>query len=165
MICSRCNQEATSLHYPSGYTPGEGVCPECTRKERLARAEAVPADKRWRNTKAQREALKARFGGRCAYCGSELGNKWHADHMESVYRLPDGTMENPEHNTIDNMMPACVPCNLHKHGLTLEEWREYLQRSADILRRATSTFRAAERFGVITVNDGPIKFFFEKQRD
>jgi hypothetical protein len=28
--------------------------------------------------KEARSALKAKFGGRCAYCGVELGERWHA---------------------------------------------------------------------------------------
>ena len=34
--------------------------------------------------KKQREKLKQKYGGNCAYCGCELGNKWHADHIEAV---------------------------------------------------------------------------------
>lgn len=35
-------------------------------------------------TKSQRAALREKFGGRCAYCGSELGERWHADHIEPI---------------------------------------------------------------------------------
>ncbi|MFW8236293.1 HNH endonuclease, partial [Klebsiella pneumoniae] len=37
-------------------------------------------------TKKQRAELRMKFGGRCAYCGCELGDKWHADHVEAVRR-------------------------------------------------------------------------------
>ena len=37
-------------------------------------------------TKKQRELLFARFDGRCAYCGCELGRGWHADHVEPIGR-------------------------------------------------------------------------------
>lgn len=47
-------------------------------------------------TKTQREALKSMFGGRCAYCGCELGRKWHANHVEPVYRNFDGRLLNPQ---------------------------------------------------------------------
>ena len=38
-------------------------------------------------TRPQREELRMKFGGRCAYCGCELPEKgWHADHVEPVMR-------------------------------------------------------------------------------
>lgn len=123
----------------------------------------------WRGTKAQREALRGKFGGRCAYCGGDLV-KMHADHLEPCIRVTRDCMGNPlaepyivkpELNTVANMMPACQACNLHKGGYKLEEWREMLARSAYILRRDTSTFRAGERFGVIEAHDKPIVFYFE----
>lgn len=126
----------------------------------------------WRGTKRQREALRQKFDGRCAYCGCAL-DKMHADHLEPVVRvttdqwsrpLPAAEcyMVKPERNTVANMMPACAPCNLHKGGYSLEGWRDIIQRSAEIARRATSTFKAGERFGIITVSEAPIVFHFER---
>lgn len=90
-------------------------------------------------TKSQRAALRAKFDGRCAYCGCELGEKWHADHIENVERelkhVPGvgirctGKMLRPERDTLENMNPACPPCNIDKHSLTLEGWRQLMQRS------------------------------------
>jgi len=128
----------------------------------------------WRNTKAQREALRAKFDGRCAYCGGEIGRVMHADHMDPCIRITtdqwsrplpaeDRRMVKPERNTVANMMPACAPCNLHKGGYPLEDWRALLQRSAEIVRRQTSTFRAGERFGVIVVSDARVLFYFERR--
>lgn len=123
----------------------------------------------WRNTKAQRDALRQKFGGRCAYCGAKL-NKMHADHLEPCVRvtrdgygrpLAEPYMLKPERNAVSNMMPACPPCNLHKGGYSLGQWRDIIQRSADIMRRANSTFKAGERFGIIEVHDQPVRFFFE----
>lgn len=38
-------------------------------------------------SKKQREELRMKFGGRCAYCGCQLPEKgWHADHVKAVYR-------------------------------------------------------------------------------
>lgn len=65
-------------------------------------------------TKKQRAELRMKFGGRCAYCGCELGEKWHADHVKPVIRF-DGNMLHQERDDISNMVPACHPCNLHKH--------------------------------------------------
>lgn len=125
----------------------------------------------WRNTKAQREALRAKFRDRCAYCGGKL-DKMHADHFLPVVRVTRDSWGKalpsdqcyyvrPERNTVANMMPACAPCNLHKGGYSLEGWRDILQRSAAICRRDTSTFKAGERFGIITVSEKPVVFYFE----
>jgi 5-methylcytosine-specific restriction endonuclease McrA len=131
------------------------------------------AREEWRGTKRQRDALRQKYGGRCAYCGNVL-DKMHADHLEPVIRvtrdcmgkpLPTGECYSikPERNTVANMMPACPPCNLHKGGYRLEGWRDILQRSAAICRRDTSTFKAGERFGIIAVKEQPIVFYFERQ--
>jgi len=133
---------------------------------------ADPADDEWRGTKTQRDALRQKFGGRCAYCGGELGKTMHADHMEPVIRVQPSPWNDldtvklmkPERNRVGNMMPACAPCNIHKGGYTLEDWRTYIQRSAEIVRKQTSTFRTGERFGVIAVREDPIQFYFERQQ-
>lgn len=123
----------------------------------------------WRGTKKQRETLRAMFGGKCGYCGNVM-HKMHADHVEPCIRvrcdpwgkpLADPYMVKPESHTVSNMMPACAPCNLHKGRYSLEQWRVYLQRSAEIVRKQTSTFRAGERFGIITVIEKPVIFYFE----
>lgn len=132
--------------------------------------EAVDAEV-WTGSKRQKDALRAKFDGRCAYCGVVL-DKMHADHVEPVNRvqtdpwgrrLPSAEhkMMNPERNIVANMMPACGPCNIHKGGMRLEDWRKLLERSSEVLARDKSIFRAAQRFGLITVNSQPVKFFFE----
>ncbi len=133
---------------------------------------SIAAGEEWRNTKKQREALKAMFNGRCAYCGGDL-DRMHADHVQPCIRITrdpwgrplsaeERRFSKPERNTVANMMPACVSCNLHKGNYSIEDWRDIIQRSADIVRRQTSTFKAGERFGVIAVNDSPVVFFFER---
>ena len=126
----------------------------------------------WTGSKRQKDALRAMFGGKCAYCGCDL-DKMHADHVKPitrVYRDPWGNQlpmaerkqMHPENNVVSNMMPACVGCNLHKGGYRLEEWRALLNRSAEVLSRDKSIFRAAVRFGVVKVSAEPIKFYFEQ---
>ncbi|MBL2132733.1 HNH endonuclease, partial [Klebsiella pneumoniae] len=81
-------------------------------------------------TKAQRAALRMKFAARCAYCGCELKEKgWHADHVEPVrrdfdiVRAPQGSrvthvarnngrVFHPERHDLENLFPACSPCNL-----------------------------------------------------
>jgi len=124
-------------------------------------------------TKAQRESVRLRFGGRCAYCGEMLSNRWHADHFEAVVResrwergkgfVPTGTVLRPKHDTIENLMPACPPCNIDKGSNSLEWWREKLQAAADVLQRNSPTYRHAVRFGLVKTTGARVEFYFEKQ--
>ncbi|ABL71798.1 HNH endonuclease [Paracoccus denitrificans] len=126
----------------------------------------------WTGSKRQKEALRAKFGGRCAYCG-QMMDKMHADHVQPVIRIttdPWGNrlpasecrMVKADRNTVDNMMPACGPCNISKGGHTLEGWRDLLARSAEIVAREKSIFRAGVRFGLISVTEKPVVFYFEE---
>lgn len=118
-------------------------------------------------TKKQRAALREKFAGRCAYCGQPLGERWHADHIEPVIRndwlkVPRGP-EYPERDTLANMNPACAPCNIDKHSLSLDSWRDMIQRSNEVLARDVSTFRRAVRYGLVKLSTAPVVFYFETQ--
>lgn len=117
-------------------------------------------------TKAQREQVRMKFDGKCAYCGCDLPTRWHADHIEPVVRndwlkvprAPDW----PERDTIENMNPACPPCNIDKHSLSLESWRQMIERSNEVLMRDVSTFRRALRFKLLEIRPEPVTFYFER---
>ena len=66
-------------------------------------------------------ALVGRHGDRCAYCGSQ--GPLHADHRIPVARGGSGLIE--------NILPACVSCNLRKHTMTEEEFRARLAAERD----------------------------------
>jgi 5-methylcytosine-specific restriction endonuclease McrA len=116
--------------------------------------------------KSQRQALKGKYAGRCAYCGVTLREKWHADHIEPVIRndwlkVPRAP-DYPERDTLENMNPACPPCNIDKHSLSLESWRQIIGRSAQVLLRDVSTFRRAVRFDIVRVVEArTVRFYFE----
>ena len=68
-------------------------------------------------TTAEWRALVARYDGRCAYCGA-------VGPLQVEHRVPlcrGGT------NSIENIVPACLSCNMRKHRLTEEEFRERLR--------------------------------------
>lgn len=137
-------------------------------------------------SKSQRAELRAKFGGRCAYCGSLLPEKgWHADHIEPVFRewwkrrtrrvydFVDGKivsreerqtvgMLSPERDKLDNLFPSCRACNIDKHASTLENWRAQMQRRVEVCRNNYSAFRHAERFGLVQEIKKPIVFWFER---
>lgn len=128
-------------------------------------------------TKKQRAELRMKFGGKCAYCGCELGEKWHADHVEAALRKwefserrQDGTRRavatgefwRPENDAIENLFPACAPCNLFKATFTVEYFREQVAAQAERARAYSVNFRTAERFGLVEVVTKPVVFWFEQ---
>jgi len=114
-------------------------------------------------TKKQREDLKQKYNGHCAYCGELLGDKWHADHLEPIRRNGDGTCINPEKDNYDNLMPACTKCNHNKRSLNLENWRDLLIHYRDVqVIRDCSQFAHLVRFGMIEVKKEPLLFYFEE---
>ena len=72
-------------------------------------------------TAAAWKALVDRFEGRCAYCGAL--RPLTIDHRTPLKR--GGT------NTIDNILPACMPCNLKKRLMTEEEFRARIAKEDD----------------------------------
>jgi hypothetical protein len=130
-------------------------------------------------TKKQRTELKAMFDGRCAYCGCELGARWHADHVEALMRKGEwvrvdkpnqtyefkatGEAERPENERPDNYMPSCVKCNLHKGTLSVEAFRGQIARHIERLNthQRFSYYQHAKRFGLIQETIRPIVFHFE----
>ncbi|QWA09548.1 HNH endonuclease [Sodalis ligni] len=132
-------------------------------------------------SKKQREELKQKFGGRCAYCGCKLSEKgWHADHVEKVGRILEidqkarakgvwklratGELMNEHLDTFENLFPACAPCNLFKGGFSLEEFRHEIFAQAERARAYSVNFRTAERFGQIQVTPSPVVFWFERYK-
>lgn len=113
-------------------------------------------------TKKQRSELKMLFGGYCAYCGCELGDKWHADHVEPLLRgyCPERYKKGADE--IDNLFPACVSCNISKMTFSIEEWRKFLMTKVDKLNRYEKNFRLAVAFGQVEITPKPIVFYFEK---
>ena len=115
-------------------------------------------------SKKQREELKMKFGGNCSYCGCELGDKWHADHLAPIYRGHDETKRfaHRGYDELDNLMPACVSCNLSKSTWSLEMWREELSEKVNRLLKYEKNFRLAVDFGQVEIKKVPIVFYFEK---
>ncbi|WP_447868674.1 HNH endonuclease [Rahnella aceris] len=113
-------------------------------------------------TKKQRAVLREKFGGKCAYCGCELGDKWHADHVEPVLRhMYGGGMVHPERDNMENLVPACHPCNLHKFSQSLDDYRRVIDDGRrEFLRSGKG--KALVRMGLVEMKDDPIVFWFEK---
>lgn len=126
-------------------------------------------------TKAQREQVRRMFDGRCAYCGELLPARWHVDHVEPVirdlivkqttrgaYRLASGKPSRPERDVMGNYMPACPPCNISKHSMTLEVWRGWLAGHVNSLNSYHSIYRLAKKYGLIQETGAAVTFYFER---
>lgn len=113
-------------------------------------------------TKKQRLQVWNKSRGACWYCGNELPEKgWHADHCEAVYRWPDEMLK-PQNDTLENMVPACAPCNLFKSVFSIEEFRREIALQVKRARKQSVNFRTAERFGLIEVKPVEVVFWFER---
>ena len=123
------------------------------------------------NKKEQRQAVKEKCNGKCAYCETPLGEKFHVDHLIPVRRIheyhpkrgfiPTGKMENPEMDCFENMLPSCASCNIAKSSMPLEHFREIVEDKLTQLERE-SNYRMAKRYGMIIEKPKKIVFYFEK---
>lgn len=104
---------------------------------------------------SRREAIHAKFGGKCAYCGQPIDiKKMQVDHIYPKFR--GGTDEDC------NLHPACASCNNWKHSFSLEEFRRELEAQHDRLVRFSAGYRIASRFGLVSRGAERVVFHFEK---
>lgn len=113
-------------------------------------------------TKQQREELRLKYNGRCAYCGDHLPDRWHADHLKPIVRdWVNGGCERPENNTLQNLNPACPPCNIVKSSMPLESFRRVIGGFVKSLNRDSTQYKFAKRYGLIQEVEKDIRFYFE----
>lgn len=118
-------------------------------------------------TKKQRQQVYDKSGGYCWYCGDDLPDRWHVDHLVPVIRSYEGKIDpvNMRLHHVDNMVPACQPCNLFKSSSSLEQFRKHIERLPDIIREYSVKFRNAERFGMVEDLRDPAIFWFEHNKE
>lgn len=118
-------------------------------------------------SKKDRQIVWNKSNGICWYCGCDLPEKgWHADHVEPIRRSEyQGvvTVSRPDLDVIDNIVPACAQCNNFKATWPLEWFRENLEQQVKRGRKYSTNFRNAERYGLITVHEKKIVFWFERE--
>lgn len=101
-----------------------------------------------------RHELWEAAGRRCQYCGQEVDLKeMQVDHIKPLH--------NGGGNALDNLRCACRACNYRKGTMDTETFRREVELSVTRLRR-DFTFRLAVAYGLVTVNDMPVVFEFEK---
>jgi len=132
-------------------------------------------------TPTQREEIRKKYGGRCAYCGCELGQRWHADHLWPVQRDYEWVRDengrvifvngqpkkrciglaNAQCDTFENMMPACPSCNTIKGSNTLGRFREIIAGFITSLNRDSTQYKFAKRYGLVKESNIEVKFYLE----
>lgn len=77
-------------------------------------------------SKKDRETIKQKFGGKCAYSGTLLKEDWQVDHVEPLIRnWYDNTVMREDNHNIDNMFPVQKIINHYKGSLDLNTFRTW----------------------------------------
>lgn len=121
-----------------------------------------------------RQVIFDKYGGRCAYCGCDLQKGWHVDEIEPVRRNKIWNREksrwemdkenpytHPERMCIENQNPACASCNINKHSMTLEEFREAILKFVQSLNLYNTQYKIAKRYGLVKEHNAEVVFYFE----
>jgi len=77
-------------------------------------------------SKKDREQIKNKFGGKCAYTGTDLKEDWQVEHIIPLVRnWWTNTAMFPNAHKIDNMVPVQKIVNHYKGSLDLETFRNW----------------------------------------
>lgn len=131
-------------------------------------------------SKKDREIIKQKFNGLCAYSGTELEDDWQVDHVKPLIRnWWTNTAMCEENHKLDNMFPVQKIINHYKGSLDLETFRTwYLAGLHDRLKklpkkpkveksikRKVYLLKVANYFGI--TNDKPFDniFYFERGKE
>lgn len=126
--------------------------------------------------KIDRKKIHKMFGGKCAYCGSDLrdesGKYMHIDHIEPILRNPPKSQwkehwgeykqcVKPEKDIESLMFPSCPKCNNYKGSMSIELFRENIKLSNERLK-VYAAYNNALRFGLVKEIEWDGLFWFEK---
>lgn len=121
-------------------------------------------------TKADRQKIFDKYGGRCAFCGSQLDKGWHVWDIIPIRSVVTETGSIEKINTgNENMMPACKECGSvrikNESGkMNIEQFRKEIMEMYLFCRDGAmygSSLRRAIRFGLIVETGIEVKFYFE----
>ena len=113
----------------------------------------------------KREKVYNKFNGLCSYCGCELNGKFHIDHIQPIVRNPRTKVPEQLNESIENLTPACPSCNIMKHSLSIEQFREQIKQFVQSLNKYNNQYKFAKKYGLVTENDIEVKFYFETLKD
>ena len=107
--------------------------------------------------KATRQAVYAKYNGRCAYCGREMAYK----DMQVDHFIPKNGYFVKGTDDLENLMPSCRMCNHYKRANSLETFRRYIQEIPRKLRE-NYIYKIGVVYGNVIENKKPIVFYFEQ---
>lgn len=107
--------------------------------------------------KEVREAVYAKYNGRCAYCGREIKYK----DMQVDHFIPKNGYSVKGSDDISNLMPSCRMCNHYKRANPLEIFRKFIQEIPRKLRD-NYIYKVGVAYGNVIENEKPIVFYFEQ---
>ena len=108
--------------------------------------------------KEVREAVYAKYNGRCAYCGREIKYK----DMQVDHFTPKNGYSVKGSDDISNLMPSCRMCNHYKRANSLELFRIYIAEIPRKLRLNNYIYKVGVAYGNVIENEKPIVFYFEQ---
>jgi 5-methylcytosine-specific restriction endonuclease McrA len=123
-------------------------------------------------TKKERQIVFDKYNGKCAYCGCDLQQGWHVDHIQAIRRNDsDESIERMNkirttplvrgQNSIENYNPACRQCNIWKSTYNIEQFRKEVSEQIKRLNDYNANYRNAKRYGLIIETNIEVKFYFE----
>lgn len=129
-----------------------------------------------RLSKNDRELIKQKFNGLCAYSGTILESDWQVDHVKPVVRnWWTNTSMFEDNDNSDNMFPVQKIINHYKGSLDLETFRNWYlgglherlnklpknPKTTKSIKRKIYLLKVAEYFGITIDKPFSGKFFFE----
>ena len=133
----------------------------------------------------RREIIYNKFGGKCAYTGKPLDEKWQIDHITpkafegwyySEISRKAMNCKGDDINSIENLLPALRIVNHYKRAFDLEGFRQYMltfhlrvaklprnPRIEKSKKRKEYMLQVADAFGITSENPFDGIFYFEKE--
>jgi len=122
-------------------------------------------------SKKKREIIKAKFNGKCAYCGIEL-TRMHVDHVIPHEYFPQHILNKwqpdflshlgvDDLDHMDNYFPSCPVCNAAKYTFSVKGFKREMQKQAVRAKKTSRNYRLSLKYGLIIETDVKIKFYFE----
>lgn len=122
-----------------------------------------------------KEMLHQKFDGLCAFCGFELGERWHIWNIQPVQTVVNYKGEIIiGDDSYENKLPACISCNttrIHASGydknirVNIEEFRQWLYHEFDFMKNHSMTstyYKKCIKYGLIEETGKEIVFYFER---
>lgn len=117
-------------------------------------------------SKKTRQAVYAKYGGHCAYCGKVLAYKdMQLDHLIPKQRERFKRYTEEEIECFENYMPSCRRCNHYKRAHTLECFRQMIEEIPQKLFRDSYIYKVGLDYRLVSANEHKVVFYFEQAAD